>query len=222
MTTTSNVGSSTTSAVNQALQNGSASAADLQNQFLTMLVTQMNNQDPLNPLDNSQLTSQLAQISTVSGLQTMNTTLTQLLQQTAASRAMDSASLIGKTVMVPGSAVSVSGGVPGQIGVDIPSTADSVTVQVLDASGNVVRTIDMKGQTAGVKDVAWDGKNDQGNAVADGDYSFKVAATANGKDVLPVALVYGKVQAISGDSSGVLVDLGNVQTASVDDVRRIS
>ncbi|ELA01231.1 flagellar hook assembly protein FlgD [Cupriavidus metallidurans] len=222
MTTTSNVGSSTTSAVNQALQNGSASAADLQNQFLTMLVTQMNNQDPLNPLDNSQLTSQLAQISTVSGLQTMNTTLTQLLQQTAASRAMDSASLIGKTVMVPGSAVSVSGGVPGQIGVDIPSTADSVTVQVLDASGNVVRTIDMKGQTAGVKDVAWDGKNDQGNAVADGDYSFKVAATANGKDVLPVALVYGKVQAISGDSSGVLVDLGNGQTASVDDVRRIS
>ena len=222
MTATSNVGSSTTSAVNQALQNGSASAADLQNQFLTMLVTQMNNQDPLNPLDNSQLTSQLAQISTVSGLQTMNTTLTQLLQQTAASRAMDSASLIGKTVMVPGSAVSVSGGVPGQIGVDIPSTADSVTVQVLDASGNVVRTIDMKGQTAGVKDVAWDGKNDQGNAVADGDYSFKVAATANGKDVLPVALVYGKVQAISGDSSGVLVDLGNGQTASVDDVRRIS
>lgn len=222
MTTTSNVGSSTTSAVNQALQNGSASAADLKNQFLTMLVTQMNNQDPLNPLDNSQLTSQLAQISTVSGLQTMNTTLTQLLQQTAASRAMDSASLIGKTVMVPGSAVSVSGGVPGQIGVDIPSTADSVTVQVLDASGNVVRTIDMKGQTAGVKDVAWDGKNDQGNAVADGDYSFKVAATANGKDVLPVALVYGKVQAISGDSSGVLVDLGNGQTASVDDVRRIS
>jgi flagellar basal-body rod modification protein FlgD len=58
--------------------------------------------------------------------------------------------------------------------------------------------------------------------VADGDYSFKVAATANGKDVTPVALVYGKVQAISGDSSGVLVDLGNGQTANVDDVRRIS
>ena len=65
MTTTSSVGNSSTSAVNQALQGGSASAADLQNQFLTMLVTQMNNQDPLNPMDNSQLTSQLAQISTV-------------------------------------------------------------------------------------------------------------------------------------------------------------
>ncbi|MBV8270877.1 MAG: flagellar hook assembly protein FlgD [Cupriavidus sp.] len=222
MTTTSSVGNSSTSAVNQALQGGSASAADLQNQFLTMLVTQMNNQDPLNPMDNSQLTSQLAQISTVSGLQTMNTTMTQLLQQTAASRAMDSASLIGKTVMVPGSAVSVAGGVPGNIGVDIPSTADSVTVQVLDASGNVVRNIDMKGQTAGVKDIAWDGTNDLGNAVPDGDYSFKVTATANGKNVSPVALVYGKVTSISGDSTGVLVNLGNGQSANVDDVRRIS
>jgi flagellar basal-body rod modification protein FlgD len=222
MTTTSSVGNSSTSAVNQALQGGSASAADLQNQFLTMLVTQMNNQDPLNPMDNSQLTSQLAQISTVSGLQTMNTTMNQLLQQTAASRAMDSASLIGKTVMVPGAAVSVTGGVPGNIGVDIPATADNVTVQVLDASGNVVRNIDMKGQTAGVKDIAWDGTNDLGNAVADGNYSFKVTATANGKDVKPVALVYGKVTSISGDSTGVLVNLGNGQSANVDDVRRIS
>ena len=152
----------------------------------------------------------------------MNGTLTQLLNQTAASRAMDSASLIGKTVMVPGSAVSVAGGVAGKIGVDIPSTADSVTVQVLDKSGNVVRNIDMKGQTAGVHDVAWDGTNDQGAAVADGDYTFKVTATAGGKDVTPIALVYGKVQAISGDSTGVLVDLGDGQTANVDDVRRIS
>jgi len=222
MTTTSSVGNSSTSAVNQALQGGSASASDLQNQFLTMLVTQMNNQDPLNPMDNSQLTSQLAQISTVSGLQTMNTTLTQLLQQTAASRAMDSSNLIGKTVMVPGAGVSVSGGVAGKIGVDIPSTADSVTVQVLDASGNVVRNIDMQGQTAGVKDIAWDGTNDLGNVVPDGNYSFKVSATANGKDVSPVSLVYGQVQSISGDSSGVLVNLTNGQSASVDDVRRIS
>ncbi|AZG16257.1 MULTISPECIES: flagellar hook assembly protein FlgD [Cupriavidus] len=220
---TSNVGSSTSNAaVNQALQSGSANAADLQSNFLTMLVTQMNNQDPLNPMDNAQLTSQLAQISTVSGLQTMNETMTQLLTQTAASRAMDSAALIGKTVMVPGSAVTVDGGVAGKIGVDVPSTADSVTVQVLDKSGNVVRTIDMKGQTAGVHDIAWDGKNDQGGAVPDGEYSFKVAATADGKDIKPISLVYGKVQSISGDSSGVLVELGDGKKANVDDVRRIS
>ncbi|CAG2156363.1 Basal-body rod modification protein FlgD [Cupriavidus yeoncheonensis] len=222
MTTTSSVNSNSgTSGINDALKSGSASAADLQNNFLTMLVTQMNNQDPLNPMDNSQLTSQLAQISTVSSMQTMNATLNQLLGQVSASRAMDSAALIGHTVMVPGSQVSVKDGVPGKIGVDLPSTADAVTVNVIDKDGNVVRTIDMKGQTAGVHDIAWDGKNDAGTAVADGDYSFKVNATANGNSVQPVALVFGKVQSISGDSTGVLVDIGNGQTAGVDDVRRI-
>jgi flagellar basal-body rod modification protein FlgD len=172
-------------------------------------------------MDNAQLTSQLAQISTVSGMQTMNATLSQLLSQVSASRAMDSAALIGHTVMVPGKQVSVAGGVPGKFGLDLPSTADAVTVDVLDKDGNVVRTIDMKGQTAGVHNVAWDGKNNAGAAVADGDYTFKVTATANGTSVQPVALVYGKVQSISGDASGVLVDLGDGQTANVDDVRRI-
>ncbi|KAF7963026.1 flagellar biosynthesis protein FlgD [Cupriavidus sp. UYMU48A] len=222
MTTTSPVNNtSSTTNVNAALQSGSASAADLQSNFLKMLVTQMNNQDPLNPMDNAQLTSQLAQISTVSSMQTMNTTLNQLLSQVSASRAMDSAALIGHTVMVPGSVLSVKDGVAGQIGLDLPSTADAVTVNVLDANGNVVRTIDMKGQSAGVHDIAWDGKNDAGVAVADGDYTFKVSATANGTSVQPVALVYGKVNAISGDSSGVLVDVGNGRQANVNDVRRI-
>ncbi|WP_439687077.1 flagellar hook assembly protein FlgD [Cupriavidus oxalaticus] len=220
MTTTTSVNSNT-QGINDALKSGSASASELQSNFLTMLVTQMNNQDPLNPMDNSQLTSQLAQISTVSSMQTMNATLSQLLAQVSASRAMDSAALIGHTVMVPGTLVSVTDGVAGKIGVDLPSTADAVTVDVLDKDGNVVRTIDMKGQTAGVHDITWDGKNDAGNLVPNGDYTFKVTATANGTSVQPVALTYGKVQSISGDSTGVLVNLGNGQTANVDDVRRI-
>lgn len=219
MTTTSSV-SNTNSAANQ-LAASSSSAAELQNSFLTMLVTQMSNQDPLNPMDNSQLTSQLAQISTVSGMQTMNATLSQLLAQVSASRAMDSAALIGHTVMVPGKDVTVSGGAPTKFGIDLPATADAVTVDVLDKDGNVVRTIDMKGQTAGVHDVTWDGKNNAGGVVPDGQYTFRVNATADGKTVQPVALVYGKVQAISGDANGVLVDIGSGRTANIDDVRRI-
>ncbi|TXI87856.1 MULTISPECIES: flagellar hook assembly protein FlgD [unclassified Cupriavidus] len=213
---------SNSSAINDALKGGSASAAEIQSNFLTMLVTQMNNQDPLNPMDNSQLTSQIAQISTVSGLQNVNETLNALLAQTSASRAMDSANLIGRTVMVPGSKASMEAGVPSKIGVDLPSTADSVQVQILDKSGNVVRTIDMKGQMAGVHDVAWDGKDDKGVPLADGEYAVKVTATADGKDVSPTALVYGKVQGISGDSTGVLVNLEDGTTANVNDVRRIS
>ncbi len=219
MMTTSSVNSN--SAVNDALKGGSSSAADLQNNFLKMLVTQMNNQDPLNPMDNAQLTSQLAQISTVSGLQTMNETLTALLSQTAASRAMDSANLIGKTVMVPGNAITVADGVATKIGVDVPSTADSVTVQVLDKNGNVVRNIDMKGQTAGVHDIAWDGKNDQGNA---GQWRVHLQGVRHGRGQgcqrHCAGLRQGPVH--QRYSTGVLVELGDGKTANVDDVRRIS
>ncbi len=220
MTTTSSVGS-TTSSIDSALSGSAASAQDLQSNFLTMLVTQMNNQDPLNPMDNSQLTSQLAQISTVSGLQTMNTTLNSLLSQTAAGRAMDSAQLIGHTVMVPGNSVAVASGTAGVMGVDVPSTADSVTVNVLDGNGNVVRTIDMGGQTAGVHNISWDGKDNNGNTVADGSNSFQVTAKANGSALQATALNYGQVQSVSGDSSGVLLDLADGRTANVNDVRRI-
>lgn len=219
MTTTSTVNGSSSAA---ALASSSSSSADLQENFLKMLVTQMTNQDPLKPMDNAQLTSQLAQISTVSGLENLGTTLDQLLMQVSAGRAMDSAALIGHTVMVPGKEISVKEGAISKIGIDLPATADAVTVDVLDKDGNVVRTIDLKGQLAGVHDVAWDGKNNAGGVVPDGDYTFRVTATANGKSVEPVALVYGKVEAISGDATGVLVDIGNGRKANIDDVRRIS
>jgi len=221
MTTTSPVGGSAVN-INAALQGSTANAADLQKNFLTMLVTQMNNQDPLNPMDNAQLTSQLAQISTVSGLQTMNATLSQLLDQVSASRAMDSAALIGHTVMVPGAQVSVRDGVAGGFGVDLPSTAEGLTVEILDAQGNVVRSMEAPGRSAGVHDLAWDGKDGNGNAVPDGDYAFRVTATANGQVLKSTALTYGKVQAVSGDANGVLLDIGNGNRANVDDVRRIS
>lgn len=219
MTTTSSVNGSSSAA---ALASSSSSSADLQENFLKMLVTQMTNQDPLKPMDNAQLTSQLAQISTVSGLENLGTTLDQLLMQVSAGRAMDSAALIGRTVMVPGKEISVTGGAATKFGIDLPATADAVTIDVLDKDGNVVRTIDLKGQLAGVHDVAWDGKNNAGGVVPDGDYTFRVTATASGKSVEPVALVYGKVEAISGDASGVLVDIGNGHKANIDDVRRIS
>ncbi|MBY4898453.1 flagellar hook assembly protein FlgD [Cupriavidus sp. AU9028] len=220
MTTTSGVNSNS-NAAGASLLSSASSSSDIQNNFLKMLVTQMKNQDPLKPMDNAQLTSQLAQISTVSSMEIMNATMTQLLAQVSASRAMDSAALIGRTVMVPGNGVEVVEGKASQFGIDLPSTADAVTVEVLDEKGNVVRSIDMKGRTAGVHDVAWDGKNDAGGAVPDGEYTFRVVATADGKAINGASLIYGKVQAISGDANGVLVDLGEGRTALVDDVRRI-
>lgn len=89
-----------------------SSAADLQNQFLTLLVAQMKNQDPTNPMDNSQLTSQLAQISTLNGIEQLNTTLGSISGQIDNSQQLQSASLIGRGVMVPGTTIRRAVGQP--------------------------------------------------------------------------------------------------------------
>ena len=81
---------------------GAVSAADTEQRFLKLLVTQLNNQDPLNPMDNAELTSQLAQMSTVSGIEKLNATVSSLAAQSGASQVLQSASLIGYNVLSPG------------------------------------------------------------------------------------------------------------------------
>jgi flagellar basal-body rod modification protein FlgD len=151
------------------------SAADSEQRFLKLLVTQLNNQDPLNPLDNAQLTSQLAQMSTVSGIEKLNGAVQSLLQ---------SAALIGRTVLVPGKEVAVKDGVSEKFGIDLAGAADAVTVSVKNAAGATVRTFDLGALPPGVKMIDWDGKTSTGTAAPDGAYTLSITAKA-GKDDVP-------------------------------------
>jgi len=112
--------------------------AESQDRFLKLLVTQMRNQDPLNPLDNAEVTSQMAQLSTVSGIDKLNATLQALSSSMIASQSMQAASMIGHVVMVPGSGIELANG-KGTAAVDLTQPADSVSVAISDAAGNVVR-----------------------------------------------------------------------------------
>ncbi len=186
------------SATSTALANAGAATTKLmdetQDRFLTLLVTQLQNQDPLNPMDNAQVTSQMAQLSTVNGITQLNNTLLALSGQMDVSQSMQAASLIGKDVLVPGTKISVGTSPDGitkstPFGVDVISGAANVTVNVLDSSGKVVRKIDLGAQEVGVISVEWDGKNDMGAAVTDGAYTVSVVATdANGAAVSADAL----------------------------------
>ena len=126
------------------------SSQNLSDTFLKLLVAQMNNQDPLNPVDNSQITSQMAQISTVTGINSLNSTVNQLVSQLQQSQAVQSSQLTGHTVLVPGSSLTLSatsassGSTPALAaygGFSLPQAADAVSVAVKDASGATVRTI---------------------------------------------------------------------------------
>ncbi len=131
------------------------SATDLQNTFLSLLVAQLKNQDPTNPMDSSQMTSQLAQINTVSGISQLNTTLSSLATQMSAGQQSQAALLIGSTVLAPGSSVSVASGKAGAFGVQLANSVSDLQVVVKNSAGQIVNTIDLGKQSAGTIPVGW-------------------------------------------------------------------
>lgn len=207
------------------------STAATQEQFLTLLVTQLQNQDPLNPMDNAEVTSQIAQLSTVNGINQLNNTLLALSGQMDLSQSMQAANLIGKEVLVPGEKISLGSsvidGVTTQVatpfGVDLISDAAKVVVTILDASGKAVRQMELEDpQSAGVLTLQWDGKDDAGLPVGDGAYTVQVAATdAEGQLVASEALTSGKVSSVAYASTGLQLELGLAGTYSLFDIRKI-
>ena len=200
----------------------------VQNRFLKLLIAQMTNQDPLNPLDNSEVTSQMAQLSTVTGISQLNTTLSTLLSDIQSSQAMNATDMIGHGVFVPGSSVTLSSTTTdgkttsqGVLGVELASAADTVTVKIRDSSGNLVKTLDLGSQDAGVIPIAWDGSTTSGTTAADGQYKFEVTASKGGTAVTSTALAYGSVLSVTTSSTGAKLTVGNVGTVSVSDVREI-
>ena len=196
------------------------SVEDQQNRFLKLLVTQLRNQDPLNPLDNAQMTSQLAQMSTVSGIEKLNTTLSGLVDGLGNSQAMQAAEMIGKKVLVPGNKLSLVGG-QAQAGVNLGAAADQVTVSVMDASGKVLQSQTLGAQKAGVLDFVWDGMTDSGAKAPDGAYTFKVDAVRGGAPVTVDALNVGTVSALVRSKGGFLLDLGVMGTVDFKNVQEI-
>ena len=200
--------------------------ADTQERFLTLLVTQLQNQDPLNPMDNEQITSQVAQLSTVTGINQLNETLLALSGQLDVSQSMQAAGLIGKDILVPGNKISVGTGEQGthvtHFGMDLLSPAAKVQVNILDNSGKVVRSMELENFSAGVHSLDWDGMDEVGATVPDGAYSVQVSAMdVTGAPVSVEGLTYGRVSSVASSSNGVKLDLGLAGTYLLSDVRKI-
>ncbi|MFZ2267881.1 MAG: flagellar hook assembly protein FlgD [Azonexus sp.] len=210
MSTVSNTsGTSANSALQDLMKTSSSktnATDEMSDRFLTMLVTQMQNQDPLNPMDNAQITTQLAQINTVKGIDSLNTTLEKLLTSYSDALSMQSSSLIGKSVLTPGSSLElVTNGALG--GVKLEGDADKVSIVIMDAKGVKVATEDLGAQKAGVIDFAWDGKDGNGIKLAEGSYQFAVQATKAGEKVTATALELGTVSALVKGQNGFQLEI---------------
>jgi len=212
-------------AASAAASTASVSNSDSEQRFLKLLVTQLNNQDPLNPMENAELTSQLAQMSTVSGIEKLNSTLSGLVSQTGSNQVLQAASLIGYNVLSPGNTLATKDPEAGKdpaaqaFAVQLPGTAADVEIKIVDASGKTVRTIEAGGMTEGVNAVTWDGKDDAGNVVPAGSYKFTVAASNGGTAVEATALTFAQVAAVKQGASGVTLELASGQSIALSDVR---
>lgn len=177
------------SGASQAAAASSSTAATMavtQDRFLRLLVTQLKNQDPLNPLDNAQVTSQMAQLSTVSGIDKLNATVQALSANMSAAQSLQAASMIGHAVLVPGNQIDLLNG-KSDAAVELAQPADKVSVTITDKNGNVVRTLQLGGQNAGVVDFKWDGTDDKGVAMPNGSYKFSATAVLNGNKSTPTS-----------------------------------
>ncbi|MCL2829772.1 MAG: flagellar hook assembly protein FlgD [Betaproteobacteria bacterium] len=189
--------------------------------FLTMLVTQLKNQDPLNPLDNAEVTSQLAQINTVTGIEKLNATLSSLLDGYGESQAMQAANMIGRTVLIAGDTMQLTdNGALGGIKLDGP--ADQVLVSVLDASGATVYSDNLGAYSdPGSFAFFWDGTTNAGEKAPNGAYTIRVTATQGDQSVPVTGMQAGMVNAVVRDKTGFLLDLGSLGKVSFANVQQI-
>ncbi|CAN7248834.1 flagellar hook assembly protein FlgD [Massilia sp. LjRoot122] len=199
--------------------------------FMTLLVTQLKNQDPLNPLDNAQVTSQLAQLQTVTGVNKLNSTLESLKASYQSSEAMQATNLIGHGVLVEGYQAQLSGG-KAILGVELDSAADKVQVVVTsNATGKEVATIELGAQQPGVLPIAWDGVVDPTKVDADGKpvtlpdgtYTYKVIASRAGEELKDArTLSFDSVASVTTNSKdGVKLNLPVKGVVTMADIKQV-
>ncbi len=179
-------------------------------------------------MENNELTSQLAQISTVSGIEKLNTTLGSISGQIDNSQSLQASNLIGHGVMIPGTTVLVgTGSDEGAVttttpfGVELQQAADKVTATITDKNGAVVRTIDIGELTTGVHSFTWDGTLTDGATAPNGAYNVAISASNGGTQRVVQPLQFALVQGVIRDNNGNTLDLGTYGTTPLDEVRQI-
>jgi flagellar basal-body rod modification protein FlgD len=190
--------------------------------FLKLLVTQMQNQDPLNPMDNAQITSQMAQINTVNGISQLNTTVQGLNGQFLQMQALQGASLVGHDVTLQGNlmAYDTAAGV-GVGGFDLAGTADRVKVEVLSGGGRVVDTVNLGAQSSGQHSFEWKPASGTLPSEAEG-YRFRIVASAGTVTVASTALMRDRVEAVSMVDNKLTLETARSGQVAYADIRAVN
>jgi flagellar basal-body rod modification protein FlgD len=171
-------------------------------QFITLMLAQIKNQDPMKPLEPAEFLGQLAQFSTVTGIQGMASSVSDLVGSMRSSQALSGANLVGREVLAPGDTAVFDGATPVRAAVETPVGATGVEFIVRDQSGAVVRRAQAPGSAVGLTDFAWDGRADNGAAMPAGVYRIEALARYGSRAESVQALLRSRVDSVTLDAAG--------------------
>ena len=191
------------------------------NEFLNLLVAQLNNQNPLEPQGNGEFIAQLAQFSQVEGIEKLNTSMSSLLSGYQSSQALQASSLVGRKVIVPTDKAVVDTSESFKASLVLPATSSNVYVNVYDKAGTAVSRINLGEQAAGNVSFIWDGKDASGNLLPPGNYKFEAQATYEGETKGLHTLLPANVDSVTLGGSELTLNLAGLGSVPLSQVQVI-
>ena len=219
-TTIANLGIGSTAKT--AANGATAKSASLgQGDFLKLMTAQMKNQDPFDPVDNTQMVAQMAQFSSLAGITEMGSTLKAIADKLGATSTQDAVSYIGRTVLTAGDTAfgRSTGGIAGAI--ELGADATNVTVTIADANGQTLHTADLGAQKAGTVNYDWNGKDAAGADAGSGPFTVTINANDGGKTIPATGLVWAPVTSVSTTSGTAMLTLPGIGEVPASTIRQI-
>lgn len=206
----------------QKVLNGDGGAMG-QTAFLTLFTTQLQNQNPLDPMENEAFVAQLAQFSQLEATTKMSDNLQNLVASMSNERMSSMSGLLGKKIAISDGKALLSGGQPVEGAVTLASDVDSITLKVYSSSGQLVRTGEVGAQKKGDFLFSWDGKDDQGNVLGDGVYRMEASATRFGKSSKAPVSTMAMVKSVTTDAAtgDLQVELEDGSKVSMTQIKRV-
>lgn len=189
--------------------------------FLKLMTAQMNNQDPTKPMEDGEFFTQIAQFSSVAGIQELQNSFAQVATAMQSNQALQASTMVGRTVMVQSNEAVFNGAEPVEGKVGISSATPELTINIHDSAGQLIRSIRMGEQSVGVANFSWDGRNNAGELVNAGDYRIEAIAEADGESIELGTLLAEKVESVTLGSSGVTLDLASDRSVPLSGVKQV-
>ncbi len=194
-----------------------------QDEFLKLMTAQLQNQNPLKPMENGQFLSQLAQFGTVNGIQDLQKSVDTLASSLQSNQALQASTMVGRKVLVESTSVTLQGGQPASGIIDLPAASGEVSLNITDASGRLLRNIPLGAQQGGQLAFTWDGLDDAGNTLPDGSYQITAEASIDDENTALTTLVEARVESVSlnRDGTGTTLNLAGLGPVLMDNVREV-